>query len=264
MTLERTWTDDSVTKDLAQLRATSPLTHCLTNLVVTGFTANVLLAVGASPAMVIAAEEVEDFAAVAEGLLVNVGTVTSADTDAMNRAARAARAARTPWVLDPVAVGPLRFRTELVGRLLEHGPSIIRGNASEILALVGSSGGGRGADSTSDSREAIEGARELATRTGAGVAVSGAVDYITDGEEVVGVPGGHVLLTKVTGSGCALGAVMAAFLGVSHAPLDAAIGASAVFAAAGERAAAKAQGPGGLAVGLLDELYRLGRPELVA
>lgn len=93
---------------------------------VTGFTANVLLAVGASPAMVIAAEEVEDFAAVAEGLLVNVGTVTSADTDAMNRAARAARAARTPWVLDPVAVGPLRFRTELVGRLLEHGPSIIR------------------------------------------------------------------------------------------------------------------------------------------
>jgi len=255
MTLERTWTDDSVTKDLAQLRATSPLTHCLTNLVVTGFTANVLLAVGASPAMVIAAEEVEDFAAVAEGLLVNVGTVTSADTDAMNRAARAARAARTPWVLDPVAVGP---------RLLEHGPSIIRGNASEILALVGSSGGGRGADSTSDSREAIEGARELATRTGAVVAVSGAVDYITDGEEVVGVPGGHVLLTKVTGSGCALGAVMAAFLGVSHAPLDAAIGASAVFAAAGERAAAKAQGPGGLAVGLLDELYRLGRPELVA
>ena len=203
MTLERAWTDDSVTKDLAQLRGTSPLTHCLTNLVVTGFTANVLLAVGASPAMVIAAEEVEDFAAVAEGLLVNVGTVTSADTDAMNRAARAARAARTPWVLDPVAVGPLRFRTELVGRLLEHGPSIIRGNASEILALVGSSGGGRGADSTSDSREAIEGARELATRTGAVVAVSGAVDYITDGEEVVGVPGGHVLLTKVTGSGCA-------------------------------------------------------------
>jgi hydroxyethylthiazole kinase len=208
--------------------------------------------------MVIAAEEVEGFAAVADGLLVNVGTVTTSDTEAMTRAARAARAAGTPWVLDPVAVGALRFRTQLVGRLLEHNPAIIRGNASEILALAGASGGGRGADSTSDSAEAVEGARQLAVRTGAVVAVSGAVDYVTDGEDVLAVPGGHVLLTKVTGSGCALGAVMAAFLGVSHSPLDAAVAASAVFAAAGERAAETAAGPGGLAVGLLDELHRIG------
>jgi len=226
---------------------------------VTGFTANVLLAIGASPAMVIAAEEVEGFAAVANGLLINVGTVTASDTEAMTRAAKAARAARTPWVLDPVAVGPLQFRTDLVGQLLEHAPSIIRGNASEILALAGESGGGKGADSTSDSSEAIDGARGLAARTGAVVAVSGVVDYVTDGDAVIGVPGGHVLLTKVTGSGCALGAVMAAFLGVSETVLDAAVSASAVFAAAGERAAAEVRGPGSLAVALLDNLYLLGR-----
>lgn len=258
---ERVWTDDSVTKDLTKLRASSPLTHCITNLVVTGFTANVLLAIGASPAMVVASEEVEEFAALADGLLVNVGTVTTSDAEAMNKAARSARSAGTPWVLDPVAVGPLRFRTELVVRLLDHKPSIIRGNASEILALAGGSGGGRGADSTSESFEAVQAARELAHRAGSVVAVSGAVDYVTDGEDVIAVPGGHELLTRVTGSGCALGAVMAAFLGVSHSPLDAAVAASAVFAAAGERAAAESEGPGGLAVTLLDELHRIGRPE---
>jgi len=108
-----------------------------------------------------------------------------------------------------------------------------------------------------DSSEAISGARAVARRTGAVVAVSGAADYVPDGDQVLEVPGGHVLLTKVIGTGCALGAVMAALLAVADTALNAAVSASAIFAAAGERAAEQAQGPGGMATALLDSLYRL-------
>jgi len=254
---ERRWPDEPLAKDLARLRETNSLTHCVTNLVVTGFTANVLLAAGASPAMVIAAEEVADFAAVASGVLINVGTVTEPDARAMLIAARAARDAETPWVLDPVAVGALRFRTDLVAELVELSPAVIRGNASEILALAGRPGGGKGADSTARSAEAIDAARSVASQTGAVVAISGEVDYVVAGDEVIGVGGGDPLLTKVTGSGCALGALMAAFLGVAGSPADAAVAASAVFGAAGQRAAAEVSGPGSLAVALLDQLYLL-------
>ena len=253
----RRWPDAPLAKDLARLRETNPLTHCLTNLVVTGFTANVLLAVGASPAMVIAAEEVADFAAVASGVLINVGTVTEPDARAMLAAARAARDAGTPWVLDPVAVGALRFRSDVAAQLLEFSPAVIRGNASEILALAGLAGGGKGVDSTAGSAEAVEAARSVASQTGAVVAISGEVDYVVAGDEVIGVAGGDPLLTKVTGSGCALGALMAAFLGVTDSPVDAAVTASAVFGAAGQRAAAEVRGPGSLAVALLDQLYLL-------
>jgi hydroxyethylthiazole kinase len=259
MSTERTLADPAVTEDLRRLTELSPLTHCITNIVVTGFTANVLLAVGASPAMVIAAEEAGGFAAVASALLINVGTVTPEDVGGMRAAAAGARAAGTPWVLDPVAVGPLRYRTEIVGELLDERPSVIRGNASEILALAGVATGGKGADSTADSAEAVDGARALAERTGAVVAVSGVVDYITDGAEVVSVPGGHELMPKVTGTGCALGAVIAAFLAVSASPLDGAVAASAVFAAAGSAAGREAAGPGGFAAAFLDQLYLLGR-----
>ena len=170
------------------------------------------------------------------------------------------KVAGTPWVLDPVAAVALRYRTGrrrvAAGAI---GPTVIRGNASEILALAGGSTGGKGVDSTAGSAEAIAGATELATRTGAVVAVSGAVDYVTDGSEVVAVPGGDELMTRVTGTGCALGAVIAAFLATARSPLEAAVSASAVFAAAGERAAAASSGPGGMACALLDNLYLLER-----
>lgn len=255
---DRTWPDAGIAADLAALRARVPLTHCMTNIVVTNFTANVLLAAGASPAMVVAVEEVGEFAPVADALLINVGTVTAVDAGAQRAAAAAARAAGTPWVLDPVAVGGLSFRTRLAAELLDHGPAIIRGNGSEILGLGGAAGGGRGVESTSGSAEALPVAQDLAKRTGAVVAVSGATDYVTDGEEVVTVPGGHVWLTKVTGAGCALGALMAAFLPVSATPLQAAVDASAVLAATAERAAAETRGPGSFATALIDHLSLLG------
>ncbi len=259
MSTERTLSDPSVAEDLRRLSELSPLTQCITNIVVTNFTANVLLAIGASPAMVIAAEEAGGFAAIASAVLINVGTVTPEDVGGMRAAARGAQRAGTPWLLDPVAVGPLQYRTEIVGELLAHRPAVIRGNASEILTLAGVSTGGKGADSTADSAEAVDGGRALAQRTGAVVAISGVVDYITDGTEVVPVPGGHELMPRVTGTGCALGAVIAAFLAVSPSPLDAAVSASAVFAAAGQEAGSEASGPASFAAAFVDQLYLLSR-----
>jgi len=251
---ETVWPAQEVVEDLSELRKNAPLTHVLTNIVVTNWTANVLLAAGASPAMVIAEEEAPGFAAIASGVLINLGTINSFDAKAIKAAAISANKSGTPWVLDPVAVGPLPYRTEIAIELLNYKPTVIRGNASEILALAGASSGGKGVDSTAKSTEAIEVAQELSLRTGAVVAISGEVDYITNGKEVIAVPGGHILMTKVTGVGCSLGALIASFLGIQKDPLRAAISASAVFAVAGERAALASRGTGSFAVAFLDEL----------
>jgi hydroxyethylthiazole kinase len=232
--------------------------HCITNVVVTQFTANALLAIGAAPAMVLAEEEAGVFASIASALLVNVGTIVPADVPSMFAAARAARDAGKPWVLDPVAVGALTLRTRVARELLDLRPTIIRGNASEILALAGLGAGGRGVDSTDTSDAAIDGAVALARSSGAVVAVSGEVDYVTDGDTVVAAPGGHVLMTRVTGVGCALGAVLAAFASVSASPLQAAISGSAVYAAAGAAAGALAAHPGSFSVAFLDQLSSVG------
>ena len=243
---------------LAALRAAPPLTHCITNSVVTGFTANVLLAVGAAPAMVDIVGESGVFAGIASGLLVNLGTPTPEQRAASLEAVAGATASETPWVLDPVAIGALPVRTALAHSLAELRPTAIRGNASEILALAGLSGGGRGVDATDGTDAAIDAARSLAVRFGSVVAVSGPVDLITDGERAFRLGNGHELLTRVTGGGCALGAVMAAFLGAArangNAPLIAVAAASLVYTIAAERAAEVSTGPGGFAVALLDAL----------
>lgn len=253
------WPNSSLLADLASLRSRSPLVHCITNAVVTNFTANVLLAVGAAPAMVVSVEEAAEFVRIADALLVNVGTITAPDADAMLAAAAEAGRTGTPWVLDPVAAGVIAYRTSVVQKLVGLRPTVIRGNASEILALNGLSGGGRGVDSTVASSDALPAAVGLARSTGAVVALSGQVDYVTDGERTVAVEGGHELMSRVTGMGCTLGALIAAFLPVSAGPFEAAVAASALFGAAGVDAAGEAGGPGSFAVGFLDRLSTIGR-----
>jgi hydroxyethylthiazole kinase len=242
-------TSSSPSTALADLRSTPPLVQCITNAVVTNFTANALLALGASPAMCDIPGEAGLFARVAGGVLVNLGTPTAEQRDA----AREAVAAGTPWVLDPVAVGALPVRTALAHELLEARPAIVRGNASEILALAGAGAGGRGVDSTDSPEAALDAARALAIRTGGTVAVSGPVDLVVDADRVARVSGGSVLLTRVTGGGCALGAAMAALLAVTDA-FTAATTASAIWAVASERAEAASGGPGSFAVAFLDAL----------
>lgn len=243
---------------LDALRSAPPLTHCITNAVVTGFTANVLLAVGAAPAMVDIVGESGVFAGVASGLLVNLGTPTPEQREASREAVAGATGAGTPWVLDPVAIGSLPVRTALARELVALRPNAIRGNASEILALAGLSAGGRGVDATDTTDAARDAARTLALEHGSVVAVSGPVDLITDGASSIRIANGDALLTKVTGGGCALGAVMAAFLGTARAngiaPLPAVAAASLVYTVAAEQAAARTSGPGSFAVALLDAL----------
>ena len=242
---------------LTALRDRPPLVQCLTNIVVAGWTANVLLAVGAAPAMVDNPQEAGRFAAMAGGVLVNLGTPYDETARAMHLAVAGAKLLKTPWVLDPVAAGVLPWRTQLAHQLLrESRPTIIRGNASEILALAGGAGG-RGVDSVDSPKAALEAARDLARRYRTTVAVSGAVDHLTDGERVVRIANGHPLLTQVTGVGCALGALMAGFAGVVDDGLLAAAAATATLTVAADEAARHSRGPGSFAVALLDELASL-------
>jgi hydroxyethylthiazole kinase len=236
------------------LRDTAPLVHCLTNTVVQTITANALLAVGAAPAMVDAPEEAGDFAAVASAVLVNVGTLHARTAEAMRLAARSAVASGTPWVLDPVAVGGVAYRTQVATELATLRPTVVRGNASEVMALAGAGRGGRGVDSTDRPEDAAQAATELAARTGGVVAVSGEVDLVTDGRRTIRVGGGSPLLTRTTGAGCALGALVAAYVAATGDPLTGAVAAHAHVALAAERAAATAAGPGTFATAWLDAL----------
>jgi hydroxyethylthiazole kinase len=239
---------------LTALRERPPLVQCLTNVVAAGWTANVLLAVGAAPAMVDNPREAGEFAAIAAGVLVNLGTPYDETAAAMHLAVTAANLAGTPWVLDPVAAGALGWRTSLAQRLLNDAPpSIIRGNASEILALAGGAGG-RGVESVDSPEAAAQVAMILADQQQCVIAVSGPTDHITDGTAMVKVSNGHHWLTRVTGVGCALGALMAAFAAVVPDALVAAAAASATLTVAADSAAQRSRGPGSFAVALLDEL----------
>lgn len=247
---------------LHHLRKHSPLVHCMTNDVVQSFTANVLLALGAAPAMVIEAEEAAQFSPVASALLINIGTLTRERSRAMLGAIHAANESSTPWVLDPVAVGGLEFRTQFAREILSLHPSAIRGNASEILALAGANAGGRGVDSTDDAFSALPVAQALALQTGAIVAVTGERDYITDGQNSWSVAGGGALMTRVVGTGCALSAVVAACCSLPGSRLDNVASACRLMKTAGEKAIAAGDGPGSFIPAFLDALYLFNEQEL--
>lgn len=253
---------------LERVRAAAPLVHSVTNLVVTNLTANVLLALGASPAMVENVEEAGELAAVAGAVVINLGSMSAPRTEAMRAAAQAADRTGTPWVLDPVAVGALTYRSEVARALLAHRPAAIRGNASEIASLAGGAGGGKGVDSTLDSDAALGAARRLALDTGAVVAVTGKVDHVTDGDRVLTVHNGHALLTRVTGMGCSATAAVAACLAVAERAgvdrLTAAAHALALFGFAAERAARGAAGPASFQIALIDSLYGLTEAQVLA
>lgn len=234
----------------------APLVHCMTNDVVQTFTANVLLALGASPAMVIDAGEAAQFSAIANALLINVGTLTVPRAQAMRAAVESANRADTPWTLDPVAVGALTLRHEFCRDLLALHPAAIRGNASEIMALAGVSAGGRGVDTTDTAAEALPAAELLARESGAIVAVTGEVDYITDGQRTLAVEGGDPLMTRVVGTGCALSAVVAASCALPGDRLEHVAAACALMKLAGQRAAC-GRGPGSFVPAFLDALYAM-------
>ena len=257
MSATSSMTPQDLADALTALRERPPLVQCLTNVVAAGWTANVLLAVGAAPAMVDNPRESREFAGIAGGILINLGTPYDDTAYAMHLALAGARVPGTPWVLDPVAAGALTWRTNLAHQLLrEAHPTIIRGNASEILAMAGGAGG-RGVESVDSPEAALTVAKKLATQQSSVVAVSGPTDHITDGNQVVRLSNGHPWLTRVTGVGCALGALMAAFAAVVPDAMVAAAAATATLTVAADSAAKESRGPGSFAVTLLDELSLL-------
>ena len=246
---------------LSAVHAAKPLVHNITNYVAMNVMANVLLAIGASPAMVHAREEAAEFAGLAQTLTVNIGT---ADPDwgvAMQDAATVMGEAGRPWVFDPVGVAATRFRQDLSAKLLDLKPTVVRGNASEILTLAGLGGAARGVDAGDSVDAAEDAARVLAQRTGGIVAVSGQVDFITDGTRAARVANGLPMMARITVMGCSLNGVIAAFC-AGQPVFEATIAALAAYGVAGEVAGRTAQGPGSFQVAFLDALYDL-TPEVL-
>jgi hydroxyethylthiazole kinase len=247
---------------LQTLRASRPLVQNITNYVVMNNTANALLAIGASPAMVHASEEVEEFMLIAHALVINIGTLSPPWVTGMRLAARQARALGKPWVLDPVGAGATALRTATAIQLLGLRPTVVRGNASEILALSQGNRATRGVDSTESSSSALDSGTQLARTFGTVVTISGAIDYVTDGERMLQVENGHEMMTRVTGMGCTATALIGAFLAIQPDPVLAAAQAMAILGVAGEIAATRAAGPGTLQLHLLDVLYTLDKQSL--
>ena len=249
---------------LKRLRQQRVLVHSITNYVVMNSTANALLAAGASPVMAHAREEVEEMASLAGAVVLNIGTLEPAWVEAMRLAGAAANRRGTPVILDPVGAGATRYRTE-TARSLAHDLdiAIVRGNASETLALAGLGAATKGVDAAHDVEDAARVAVDLAHRLDAVVAITGEVDLVTDGTTVLRVQAGHSLLGLVTGTGCTATVLTAAFAAVEPDFVAAASGALAYFGIAGERAASRDSSPGSFRVALDDLLYETTPDDLV-
>lgn len=245
-------------KMLEIMRRQKPLIQCITNFVAMNTAANVVLAAGASPAMLHAQEESGEFAKLCGAVTINIGTLSPLWVQGMIAAVTAANEQNIPWVFDPVAHFASTFRKEAAQTLLALKPAIIRGNASEILTLAGFSARGKGADSGDDAGSAHQAAQQLARHHHCTVAVTGAYDLVTDGHRTLRIDGGSPLMPQVTALGCALTCLTGAFI-ASHqvSALEATAGALALYAVAGEQAALQAHGPASFQIQFIDALYAL-------
>ncbi len=270
MSFERSQIAADAGRLLAEVRRAAPLVQNITNFVSMDVAANVLLAIGASPAMVHAPEETPDFIAFARVLVVNIGTLSKQWVDSMEVATTAAHAHGKPWILDPVGAGATKFRDEAVAKLLRHRPAVIRGNASEIMAVARIAGltqaaaRPKGVDSSNTTSEAEDLAMLLARHCLCTVAATGAVDFITDGARIVRLANGSPLMARVTALGCSLSAVVGAFVGVSPDAFSGTVAAVAAYGVAGEMAAEHASRPGSFRTAFIDALDAVSEADLHA
>lgn len=255
---------ERIIQALDTVRATNPMAGSITNTVTIDFVANAQLAVGGSAAMVYLPDEGECLVAAGSAVYVNMGTLLPVYEETLPRTAAAAHASGTPWVLDPVGIGIGQLRTDLLMRLKEYKPTIIRGNASEIIALAGLwdvAGSAddlqraRGVDSTDEVAAARDAAIALARYTGGSIVVSGECDLVTDGCQVALSSGGSDLMPKVTGFGCSQGGVLAVYAGVTD-PFTAALAGVNHYNVAGAKAAERCDAPASFKTAFIDELYR--------
>jgi hydroxyethylthiazole kinase len=244
--------------NLELVRRQGPLVHNITNYVAMNLTANALLAAGASPVMAHAAEEVEDMVNIASALVINIGTLSEPWVASMSKAARQAKKKGIPIIYDPVGAGAPPYRTRTIHELIVAvPPAILRGNASEIMAVAGNSTKTKGVDSAAATDMALDSARNLSTQLNCVVCVSGETDYIIHNKYLAMIKNGHAMMPKVTGLGCTASALCGAFAAVNPDYFIATVSAMAVMGIAGEIAAEKAAGPGSLQVEFLDALFNL-------
>lgn len=248
----------SAAETLRRIRDSKPVVHSITNYVVMNSTANVLLAMGASPIMAHAPEEMEDLSRISNALVINIGTLSKPWIESMHLAGRVAKEMGKPFLLDPVGSGATRLRTDTAMSITKSSlPTVIRGNASEILSLSPQGGTTRGVDSIHSMEDAVDAARTISKSLGTVIAVTGERDLVTDGERSLIVTGGHSLMGYVTGTGCAASVIIGAFLAQEKDALVATAAGLAFFGLAGERAAADSQAPGSFWVKVLDALYSI-------
>ncbi len=249
---------DKAAENLAALRKKKPLIHNITNFVVMNYTANALLAMGASPVMAHAQNEVEDMVSFAGALVLNIGTLTDDWVASMIKAGKKATALGIPIILDPVGSGATALRTNSAKKIIEAAAvRVIRGNASEILSLRHEDSGTKGVDSVHSVDDAAETAKILAQALTTTLAITGPVDLVTDGRRVVRISNGHPLMGFVTGTGCAATVTIGAFLAVDNDPVSATASALAYFGLAGEVAGQSASAPGSFMIQMLDALYTI-------
>ncbi len=254
-------------QSLERIRENAFLVHNITNFVVMNSTANILLAMGASPVMAHAPDEVADMARLSSALVLNIGTLDRPWIDAMILAGKAANSKGIPVILDPVGAGATRFRTDSARRILgECRVDLIRGNASEVLALWDSDVSTRGVESSlSLSDAAADAAIAMARENRWVLSISGEVDFVTDGSETYRIRNGHRLMTRVTGMGCGLSAVTGAFCAANPGhPARSAAAALGFYGLCGEKAADISEKPGSFFTAFLDMLYSTGSEDIVA
>ncbi|HOW57886.1 MAG TPA: hydroxyethylthiazole kinase [Smithellaceae bacterium] len=245
-------------QSIEEIRQKAPVVHNITNYVVMNNTANALLAIGASPVMAHAEEEVEEMVNIASALVINIGTLSERWVYSMFKAMRQAKKNGIPVILDPVGAGATSYRTWTVRELInEESPTIIRGNASEIMAVYDDKAKTKGVDSSSSSDNAISIAQKISEKYNCVVCVSGATDYVIEGRKILKVGNGHPLMTRVTGLGCTASALCGAFAAVENNYCTATAKAMAVMGIVGEIAAQNARGPGSLQLLFLDALHML-------
>jgi len=259
---EKIW-PETIWEDVKAIREKAPLVHNITNFVVMNTTANALLALGASPVMAHAREEVEEMVSISSALVINIGTLDNAWIESMNLAAQKAKKMGIPIVLDPVGAGATIYRTKTATAFItQFSPEIIRGNGSEIMALWKEGVVTKGVDSTSDSNSALDSAKSLSLSCSSVVCITGKTDYIVDKGGFIAIKNGHFMMPRVTGLGCTASALCGAFAAVNSRYQMAAAHAMAVMGIAGEIAAKTAKGPAALQAGIIDALYCLTKDDI--
>lgn len=245
---------NQIKSTLNQVKQSKPLVLCLTNYVTMDLMANSLLALGAAPLMSESREELEELIAISQAVYINIGTLNQTFMERAFIAAKMANILNKPVILDPVGAGASRLRTSAAMELFPLA-QVIRGNASEIIALTGAAGATKGVESTDPVQKAIKGAQMLAQEHNKIIVISGPEDFVTNGKQEQILTFGSHLMPLITGMGCTMTAVLSAFAACNPDLFQAALHATAYFGLCGQLTQQQTNAPASFRQAFIDNLY---------